>query len=254
MRSQPLKPPGKVIFFSKTDIKSAFRIIPIHPADYSLLGMKFDNLYYFDRCLPMGLSSSCNIFEAFSTPLEWLSIHRLGASSVLHILDDFLFIAKTKDRCEADLGKFISLCHHLGVPLAPEKTVGPDTVLQFAGITLDSMGREARLPDEKLQKCRMLLHNFYKRRTVTLKELQSSIGLLNFTCQVIVPSRAFLRRLIDLTMGIRQPHHHIRLCKGSKQDLLLWMRFLDDFNGKSFFLEVLALSISTIKLLASVNV
>ena len=115
--------------------------------NYSLLGMKFDNLYYFDLCLPMGLSSSCNIFEAFSTALEWLSIHRLGASSVLHILDDFLFIAKTKDRCEADLGKFISLCHYLGVPLAPEKPVGPDTVLQFAGITLDSVGREARLPD-----------------------------------------------------------------------------------------------------------
>lgn len=100
-------------FLAKTDIKSAFRIIPIHPADYSLLGVKFDNLYYFDRCLPMGRSSSCNIFEAFSTALEWLAIHRLGASSVLHMLGDFLFIAKTKDRCEAYLGDFISLCHHL---------------------------------------------------------------------------------------------------------------------------------------------
>ena len=85
---------------------------------------------------------------------------------MLHILHDFLFIAKTKDRCEADLGDFISLCHYLGVPLAPEKTVGPDTVPQFAGITLDSVRRQARLPDEKLQKCCMLLHNFYKRRTV----------------------------------------------------------------------------------------
>ena len=232
-----IKAIGEGCFLAKTDIKSAFRIIPIHPADYSLLGMKFDNLYYFDRCLPMGLSSSCNIFEAFSTALEWLSVHRLGASSVLHILDDFLFIAKTKDRCEADLGNFVSLCHQLGVPLAPEKTAGPDTVLQFAGITLDSVKGEARLPDEKLQKCRVLLHNFYKRRTVKLKELQSLIGLLNFTCQVIVPGRAFLRRLIDLTKGVRQPHHHIRLCKGSKQDLLLWIRFLDEFNGKSFFLE-----------------
>ena len=70
--------------------------MPIHPADYSLLVMKFDNLYYFDWCLPMGLSSSCNIFEALSTALVWLSIHRLGASPVLHISDDFLFIAKTK--------------------------------------------------------------------------------------------------------------------------------------------------------------
>ena len=57
MQSQPLKPSGRVVFLAKTDIKSAFRIIPIHPAGYSLLGMKFDNLYYFDWCLPMGLSS-----------------------------------------------------------------------------------------------------------------------------------------------------------------------------------------------------
>jgi len=54
----------------------------------------------------------------------------------------------------------------LGVLLAPVKTVGPDTVLQFAGITLDSVRKETRLPDQKLQKCSMLLHNFYKRRTV----------------------------------------------------------------------------------------
>ena len=217
-----IKAIGEGCFSAKTDIKSAFCIIPIHPADYSLLGMKVDNLYYFDQCLPMGLSSSCNIFEAFSTTFEWLSVHCLGASSVLHILDDFLFIAKTKDRYEAD---FVSLCHHLGIPLAPEKTAGPDTVLQFAGITLDLVKGEARLPDEKLQKCRMLLHNFYKRRTVKLKEHQSLMGLLNFTCQVIVPGRAFLRCLIDFTKGVRQLHHHICLCKGSKQDLFYGFRF-----------------------------
>ena len=82
---------------AKTDIKSAFRIIPVHSDDHPLLGMKWDNLYYYDRCLPMGCSSSCAIFEAFSTALEWIAINRLGASSVLHILDDFLFIAESSD-------------------------------------------------------------------------------------------------------------------------------------------------------------
>jgi len=37
-------------FMAKTDMKSAFRIIPIHPADYSLLGLEWD-MYYFDRFL-----------------------------------------------------------------------------------------------------------------------------------------------------------------------------------------------------------
>ena len=76
-------------FLAKSDIKSAFRIIPMHhPKDYPVLGIKWADKYYFDRCLPMGCSSSCAIFEAFSTTLEWLSMHKFRASAVLHILDD----------------------------------------------------------------------------------------------------------------------------------------------------------------------
>ena len=153
---------------AKTDIKSAFRIIPIHPSDFPLLGMKWDNQFYYDVCLPMGLSSSCAIFEALSSSLEWISVHRLGASGVLHILDDFLFIAKTETKCRTDLSNFLRLCGYLGVPIAQEKTVGPSQVIQFAGITLDSVRQVARLPEEKLLKCRLLLESFYKRRKVTL--------------------------------------------------------------------------------------
>ena len=208
-----IKRKGAGCFMAKTDAKSAFRIIPIHPNDFALLGMKWQNSYYFDRCLPMGCSSSCAIFEAFSTALEWLAINRLGDSGVLHILDDFLFIADSQDKCHADLTNFLGMCEYLGVPIAQEKTVGPDTTLQFAGITLDSVMQEARLPVDKLRKCRMLLRTFYKRRKVTLRELQSLLGLLNFTCSVIVPGRAFLRRMIDLTKGAKRPYHRIRLSK-----------------------------------------
>ena len=105
----------------------------------------------------MGLKSSCAIFEKFSSSLEWLAIHRLKASAVLHILDDFLFISPSKDKCSMDLSKFLDMCDFLGVPIAQEKTVGPDTTLQFAGIELDSVRQEARLPLEKLTKCRTFL-------------------------------------------------------------------------------------------------
>ena len=39
---------GKGAFMSKTDIQSAFRIIPIHPHDWELLGMQWKGLYFFD--------------------------------------------------------------------------------------------------------------------------------------------------------------------------------------------------------------
>ena len=78
---------------------------------------------------------------------------------------------KTKEQCARDLQNFIFMCDYLGVPLAPEKPVGPDTFLLFAGITLDSVLFEVRLPEDILAKCHVMLHNFYTRGTVTLKEL-----------------------------------------------------------------------------------
>ena len=69
-----IKSLGKGCYMAKADIKSAFRIIPIHPDDYHLLGMKWNNSYFFYRCLPMGCSSSCAIFEAFSIALNIISV------------------------------------------------------------------------------------------------------------------------------------------------------------------------------------
>ena len=72
---------------------------------------------------------------------------------------------------------------------------------------------------------------------MTLKEVQSLTGLLNFACSVILPGRAFLRRLIDVTIGIQSPFHFIRLKKEMKADLRVWQECLDEYNGKPFFLE-----------------
>lgn len=82
---------GRGAFLAKTDIESAFRIIPMCENDYPLLGFKWEGYYYHDRSLPMGSSSSCKIFESFSTALEWIATNKFGCGVVIHILDDFLF-------------------------------------------------------------------------------------------------------------------------------------------------------------------
>ena len=69
-------------------------------------------------------------------------------------------------------------------------------------------------------------------------KLQSLTGLLDFACTVVVPGRAFLRRLIDLTIGIHSPHFLIRLTREVKEVLKVWQQFLAGFNGRCFFLSV----------------
>ncbi|XP_062622103.1 uncharacterized protein LOC134283613 isoform X1 [Saccostrea cucullata] len=96
---------------------------------------------------------------------------------------------------------------------------------------------EIRLPQEKLLRMRSQIDVYKSRKKITLQELQSVIGLLNFACSVVPPGRTFLRRLIDLTKGLQKPHHRRRLGKEAKADLEAWSIFLNHFNGKSLFLE-----------------
>ena len=72
-----------------------------------------------------------------------------------------------------------------------------------------------------------------QKKKATLLELQSVIGLLNFACRVIIPGRAFLRRLIDLTKGLSKPRHHVRLNSDARRDLRAWLYFLQHYNGIS---------------------
>ena len=171
-------------FLAKTDIKNSFWIIPIRPQDYNLLGICWRQLYYYDRCMPMGCSSSCKTFETFFTAIEWIAQKKLHIPNILHLLDDFVIISSTQDSCKKQLELFLMLCRYLGIPMAPEKTVGPSTTIAFAGIELDSVLMEARLPQDKLAKCQALIASFLTRRKVSLKDIQSLTGLLNFACMV----------------------------------------------------------------------
>ena len=222
---------------AKTDIEQAFRQIPIHPSQYNILRFQFDNKFYFDKCLPFGLSSSCQIFERFSCALQWILENKFTSNKTSHLLDDHIFIAKSPVSCANDLQNFISLCDHLGVPIKHSKTIPPATQIIAHGILLDSIQMQAQLPDDKLTSCKQLLHQFSNRKKCTLKELQSLIGHLQFACKVIIPGRAFLRRLINLTIGVSKPHYHISITSEARKDISCWLQFLQNHNGVTVFPE-----------------
>lgn len=113
---------GTEALMAKADIKSAFHLLPISPAAFNSLGFHFDDCFFFDKCLPMGCSLSCAYFEAFSTFLHWSVCLQPGVDSVVHYLDDFLFVGPASDtRCAVLLCNFQLMTKSFGVPLAEEK-------------------------------------------------------------------------------------------------------------------------------------
>ena len=101
---------GKGALMAKSDIKDAFRIMPVNPDDYHLLGFTWENRYYYERCLSMGASSSCNIFEKLSCALQWYMLNKYNAAGMSHILVDFFFIGPPKSKNAAMIFKRFWKC------------------------------------------------------------------------------------------------------------------------------------------------
>lgn len=112
------------------------------------------------------------------------------------------------------------------------------TCIIFLGIELDTIKMEARLPEDKLQKCRTLVNKYLQHKKIRVHQLESLTGHLSFACSVISPGRPFLRRLYSLLKGVRQsPHHLIDITKGAKEDLRMWAHFFSKHNGITLFQE-----------------
>lgn len=226
---------GTGAFIARLDIKSAFRLIPIHPDDFSLLGYKIDKYYFVDKCLPFGCAISCSLFEKFANFLEWELKRRSNVNSMVHYLDDFLIAAPDLDKCVNFINCYKSLCDELGVPLAEEKTLGPATTLNFLGLEIDTIEMIVRIPSEKLTKLHIQLSKMLNRKKTTLVDLQSLTGLLNFCSRAIPSARAFVRRFYDAMQGLSRPNHHVRVSIEMKEDIKMLLIFLDHFNGTYIF-------------------
>ena len=97
-------------------------------------------------------------------------------------------------------------------------------------------------------KMQSAIERIRKCRCISLRQLQSAIGLLNFACRVISPRRAFLRRLINLTIGISKLSNHVRLNSETRADLATWHCFLSSYNGVTLLIDSKWISSESIKL------
>ena len=142
---------GKGALMAKMDLHSAYRMVPVHPGDQSLLGIQWEGKIFTDRALPFGLRSAPKIFNAVVDGLAW-ALLCLGVEPILHYLDDFFLCSEAhSSACKVGLDIAIATSNHLGLPVAPHKVEGPCTSFIFLGIEIDSDKLELWLPEEKAQ-------------------------------------------------------------------------------------------------------
>ena len=116
---------GRGSFMAKIDIKHAFRLCPVRPQDYPLLGIQWQGNYYVDTRLPFGSRSSPCIFNQFADALWWIITTIGGIALIVHYLDDFFMVVSTKNQCHQYVQTVKYLLPYLGVPIATDKLEGP---------------------------------------------------------------------------------------------------------------------------------
>ena len=230
---------GVGALLTKLDIRNAFRLIPVRPEDWSLLGIHWNAKFYFEKVLPFGLRSSPYIFDRVACSIEWIVQTHFKIPHLLHYLDDFLCISPPSlSLAEKQRAVILDAFHYLQVPLALEKLEGPTTQLTFLGITLDTVHMEARLPEDKLSEIKVLLDQFSVARFTSAAKFDSFLGKLSFAASVIVPGRTFMRRLWDVCKRYSNlpRHYRVSLDDDCRKDILWWKVLAAGWNGKSFFL------------------
>ena len=218
---------GTGALMSKIDLKNAFRLIPVHPNDWNLLGICWRNKFYIDTCLPFGLCSAPFIFNQLSVAIHWILQHKYSVSHLLHYLDDF-FTAGAPDtsECQNNLEAMLSVCQKINAPVKLTKVEGPSTSITFFGIVINTITMTASISSEGKQELLSALQSIIERRKCTKQQLLSLTGKLSFTCKVVPAGRIFLHRMIDLSCSVSRIHHHIRLTKEARLDMYWWLNFL----------------------------
>ena len=122
------------LWFSKSDGRSTFRVLPRLRSCWFLLTMKARDprtgewKFFIDKCLPFGARISCALFQMVSDALRHLLEFKVSPClpdarhSINNYLDDFLFIALTLLVCNWLIQQFLDLCSEVGMPIAMEKT------------------------------------------------------------------------------------------------------------------------------------
>ena len=226
---------GRGALIAKVDVRKAYRIVPVSPSDYPVLGFTWEGEFYFDTVLAMGLRSACATFQRISNLLVVI-LRQIRPHALVHnLLDDFIFFGTPGTlECFGHYQAFLELSRVINLPLNLSKLVPPSTCVTVFGLEFDTVAMVIRLPTQKRLRMLQRITEFQSQPVASKHDIQSLAGLLNYAVVVIPAGGVFLNRLYRLACHCQDTVR--RVPADTLKDLHVWSLFLEHFNGVSSLL------------------
>ena len=221
---------GSGCLLFKRDLRRAYRQFPVDPYDYPLLGYSWNDHYYFDVVLPMGLRTAAMACQRSTNAVSY--ILSCAGCQVANYLDDFIGVASIA-RALQHYEYCGSLLQELGLQESLSKACPPSTVMTCLGVQINTVDMTLSVTPERLDELVVLLSHWLTKKSATRSELQSLVGKLSFVSKCVRQSRLFLARILAMLRTVKRNHHHVKLSKEFFRDIHWWLRFIHVYNGVS---------------------
>lgn len=221
------------VVLGSIDVARAYRNFLLDPIDWPLACIYHDGGYYIDTRMPFGSRISSVYMQRIAHFIQ-RALVRSGVVSIIY-LDDILTVCRKHDSPEEKFKTVLDLLEELGLPIAWNKVVSPSRVTKFLGIIIDLHNREIRIPDDKISNFATLARQTVGKTYISTKTAQSIAGHINHLSKAVRPARLFMNRILEVMR--EAGGRRIRIDDRFRADLSWFIKFLEDFNGRSLIVQ-----------------
>jgi hypothetical protein len=230
------KYPKRKLTLFKSDVKSAYRQLPIHPLWQIKQVVTIDGQCHVDRCNTFGNRGGGWNWDSFASLVNWIGTEKKEISDLLGYVDDnfgwefegnMKYYKPYKKHLPAKQTRLLRLWDELGIPHDEDKQLsGP--CLTILGYDVDVNAMTVKVPDEKKAKVIQLLRNYaHEGTSYTLKELQSVAGSTVAVLSLYPRLRPGLRGLFDEMAGKKRPGTKLMITKSIARSLTKLADYLE---------------------------
>ena len=220
---------GQCCLIWKCDLSRYFRQVPLCPRDYSLIGIRWKGMFYFDTVMPMGLRSAAYVCQRLTNAVTFL--HReLGYWSI-NYLDDF-GSAESSDKAWDSYLALNQLLTQLGIQESTGKAIPPCTRMEFLGTLVETVDMTLGITPERKTELMNELRTWTNQKYASKRQLQSLIGKLSFVTNCVKFGRVFLNRLIH-ALSMLPEQKKGRLPSDICNDIEWWKGLISQYSGVS---------------------
>jgi hypothetical protein len=230
--------PARQRIVYKSDVKGAYRIIPMAPEFQMFQAKRIEGELHLDRANVFGRSDAGHLFTDFNSLPLWIAEKETGNTHYAYMDDNYGVefadqmswyepYQKTYPKAQADL---LRLWDRLGIPHEEKKQVYGE-VIEIIGFLVDPNAMSISLSEERRQKVVDYIEWFISQSRISVKDCMELTGYLNWTLNVFPLLKPGINPLWDEFRGGRHPHAKIHVNREMKLVLRWFSRWVRKLPG-----------------------